>query len=104
MFNMAEVKLQENKYITFKNTTKKNFNYLNSVVTMRTTYYNTKTLCILPQKSICVLCVILMWNISYQSSLFIQRGELLFSKEKPAFYFSVSIQNLFWEIDLHYVG
>jgi hypothetical protein len=57
---------------------------------MRTTYYNTKKLCILPKKSICVPCMILMWSISYQSSLFLKRGGMLSSKEKTAFHFSVS--------------
>jgi len=52
---------------------------------MRTTY-NTKKF--LPKKSIGVSCMILMWNISYHSSLFIQREGLLSSKEKTAFYSS----------------
>lgn len=55
---MAEVKLEENKHTTFKNTTKKNFNYLNSVVSIRTSYYNTKNLLI--KNAIGVTCVILM--------------------------------------------
>lgn len=56
---------------------------------MCTPYYSTKKLWILPKEPICLPYMILMWNISYHSSLFRQRGGLLSSKEKTAFYFSV---------------
>ena len=55
---------------------------------MRTTYYNTKKLCILPRTSTGVSSMIRMWNTSYRSSLFIQTEGLLPSKGNTAFYSS----------------